>query len=73
MKKQTRSRKAQSKQVRTVKQAALADVSAGTGTEATTLVEPYVPQQHNETILGDRQQVARRGGGGARRGSQVTR
>ncbi len=73
MKKQSQLRKTQSKQVRTLEQTALADASAGTAGQAIALVEPYLPQQHNETIVRDRHEIARRAGGRSRRGSQVMR
>ncbi|MBC7978304.1 MAG: hypothetical protein H7138_25240 [Myxococcales bacterium] len=64
MKKPTGPRGAIARPIATIDRAALADASAGTGTQTATLVEPYVGQQHNETIVRDRHQVARRGGAG---------
>jgi hypothetical protein len=73
VKKQNRSRNVQGKQVRTLEQAALADATAGTDPQAVPLVEPYLPHQHNETILRACRPPARRGAGRARARSGAAR
>jgi len=50
MKKQ-QSRGVRSKQVRVLTPPALVDASGGAA--AVSLVEPFVPHQHNETVVGD--------------------